>query len=70
MHQEPKAWIYCRIDAPEDVHGMLKVQRKQLHRILQHLEKRELLVGLLLVEPLLAAPLPVAPLRKSQTQTL
>ena len=26
MHQEPKAWIYCRID----VHGMLKVQRKQL----------------------------------------
>lgn len=30
MHQEPKAWIYCRIDAPEDVHGMLKVQRKQL----------------------------------------
>ena len=30
MHQEPKAWIYFRIDAPEDVHGMLKVQRKQL----------------------------------------
>ena len=30
MHQEPKAWIYCRIDAPEDVQGMLKVQRKQL----------------------------------------
>lgn len=25
-----KAWIYCRIDAPEDTHGMLKAQRKQL----------------------------------------
>ena len=30
MYKKPKAWIYCRIDAPEDVHGMLKVQRKQL----------------------------------------
>lgn len=25
-----KAWIYCRIDAPEDTHGALKNQRKQL----------------------------------------
>ena len=24
------AWIYCRIDAPEDTHGALKNQRKQL----------------------------------------
>lgn len=30
MHKKTKAWIYCRIDAPEDVHGMLKLQRKQL----------------------------------------
>lgn len=30
MFQKPRAWIYCSIDAPEDVHGMLKVQRKQL----------------------------------------
>ena len=30
MHKKSKAWIYCCIDAPEDVHGMLKVQRKQL----------------------------------------
>lgn len=25
-----RAWIYCRIDAPEDSHGALKNQRKQL----------------------------------------
>ena len=25
-----KAWIYCAIDAPEDVHGMLKGQFRQL----------------------------------------
>lgn len=30
MYKKSKAWIYCRIDAPEDVHGMLKAQRKQL----------------------------------------
>lgn len=30
MHKKTKAWIYCRIDAPEDVHGMLKAQREQL----------------------------------------
>lgn len=26
------AWIYCRIDAPEDTHGVLKGQYEQLER--------------------------------------
>lgn len=26
------AWIYCRIDAPEDTHGTLKSQYEQLQR--------------------------------------
>ena len=26
------AWIYCRIDAPEDTHGILKGQYEQLER--------------------------------------
>lgn len=30
MKQEKRAWIYCRIDAPEDTHGALKEQRQQL----------------------------------------
>lgn len=30
MEQEKRAWIYCRIDAPEDTHGALKKQRQQL----------------------------------------
>jgi DNA invertase Pin-like site-specific DNA recombinase len=25
-----RAWIYCRIDAPEDTHGALKGQKKEL----------------------------------------
>lgn len=30
-HQEQKkAWVYCRIDAPEDTHGALKGQKKEL----------------------------------------
>ncbi|MCQ1530087.1 recombinase family protein [Lutispora saccharofermentans] len=30
-HQEQKkAWVYCRIDAPEDAHGALKGQKKEL----------------------------------------
>lgn len=30
-HQEQKkAWVYCRIDAPEDAHGALKEQKKEL----------------------------------------
>jgi hypothetical protein len=24
MEQKKRAWLYCRIDAPEDAHGMLK----------------------------------------------
>ena len=30
MGQAKRAWIYCRIDAPEDLHGALKRQRQQL----------------------------------------
>lgn len=30
MKSNKRAWIYCRIDAPEDTHGALKGQRKQL----------------------------------------
>jgi len=30
MYQEKNAWVYCRIDAPEDTHGALKGQRQQL----------------------------------------
>lgn len=30
MENKNRAWIYCRIDAPEDSHGALKSQRKQL----------------------------------------
>lgn len=30
MEYKNRAWIYCRIDAPEDTHGTLKNQRKQL----------------------------------------
>lgn len=30
MEYKNRAWIYCRIDAPEDIHGALKNQRKQL----------------------------------------
>lgn len=30
MDQKKRAWIYCRIDAPEDTHGALKNQRKLL----------------------------------------
>lgn len=27
---QKRAWIYCRIDAPEDTHGVLKGQKKEL----------------------------------------
>ena len=30
MNEQKRAWIYCRIDAPEDTHGALKGQRQQL----------------------------------------
>lgn len=30
MNKGKRAWIYYRIDAPEDTHGALKGQRKQL----------------------------------------
>ncbi len=30
MTVKKKAWLYCRIDAPEDIHGALKGQRQQL----------------------------------------
>lgn len=28
--QKKRAWLYCRIDAPEDAHGILKSQKKEL----------------------------------------
>lgn len=30
QHEQKKAWVYCRIDAPEDTHGALKGQKKEL----------------------------------------
>ena len=30
MNQSKRAWLYCRIDAPEDEHGHLKGQQKEL----------------------------------------
>ena len=30
MDEMKRAWIYCRIDAPEDVHGSLKGQKREL----------------------------------------
>lgn len=30
MENKNRAWIYCRIDAPEDTHGAMKGQCKQL----------------------------------------
>ena len=30
MDQKKRAWLYCRIDAPEDEHGRLKGQKKEL----------------------------------------
>ena len=30
MEGKKRAWLYCRIDAPEDQHGCLKGQRKEL----------------------------------------
>lgn len=31
MARKKRAWLYCRIDAPEDAHGMLKGQQKELY---------------------------------------
>lgn len=31
MKEQKRAWIYCRIDAPEDTHGSLKNQKKELY---------------------------------------
>ena len=30
MEKAKRAWIYCRIDAPEDTHGVLKGQHEKL----------------------------------------
>ncbi|MBU7008704.1 recombinase family protein [Phosphitispora fastidiosa] len=30
QESQQRAWIYCRIDAPEDIHGALKGQKKEL----------------------------------------
>lgn len=31
MKEQVHAWIYCRIDAPEDEHGSLKSQKEELY---------------------------------------
>ncbi len=31
MEQKKRAWLYCKIDAPDDAHGMLKGQQKELY---------------------------------------
>lgn len=31
MKEQIRAWIYCRIDAPEDEHGSLKSQKEELY---------------------------------------
>lgn len=31
MKEQKCVWIYCRIDAPEDAHGSLKNQKKELY---------------------------------------
>lgn len=35
--EQKRAWIYCRIDAPEDTHGTLKGQYEQLERYAEQL---------------------------------
>lgn len=30
METKKKAWLYCRIDAPEDIRGILKTQKREL----------------------------------------
>lgn len=30
MEKKNRAWTYCRIDAPEDIHGQIKGQKKEL----------------------------------------
>lgn len=30
ISQSKRAWLYCRVDAPEDEHGRLKGQKKEL----------------------------------------
>ena len=30
MEQKKRAWLYCSIDAPEDTHGAMKGQKKEL----------------------------------------
>jgi DNA invertase Pin-like site-specific DNA recombinase len=30
MDTKQKAWLYCRIDTPEDTHGALKQQKEKL----------------------------------------
>ena len=37
MGPEKRAWLYCRIDAPEDRNGILKKQEKQLYDFAEQL---------------------------------
>lgn len=37
MEQKKRAWLYCRIDAPEDSHGSLKGQQERLDNYAQQM---------------------------------
>jgi len=37
MEQKKRAWLYCRIDAPEDTHGSLKGQKEKLGNYAQQM---------------------------------
>ena len=38
MDRKKRAWLYCRIDAPEDEHGRLKGQLKELTDYAEQME--------------------------------
>lgn len=37
MEQKKRAWLYCRIDSPEDSHGSLKRQQEKLDNYAQQM---------------------------------
>jgi hypothetical protein len=38
QESQKRAWIYCRIDAPEDTHGAIKGQKKELMDYVEQME--------------------------------
>ncbi|HEY9161002.1 MAG TPA: recombinase family protein [Desulfomonilia bacterium] len=38
MKEQLRAWIYCRIDAPEDEHGSLKSQKEELYNYAEQMD--------------------------------